>query len=151
MCFLLLAVIFLPAGAGAQAKDGSYKDMCAEVLKYVNKHRAEKGLKPLVMIDAISKIAEEHSRNMAGGRVPFGHEGMDERVARANKMLKQGASAWAENIASGQRSGKGAVEKWLTSQGHTENIEGSYSQTGIGIAKSPQGTFYFTQIFIRKK
>ena len=150
---ILFFVAIIAIGAqfvSAQKADNSYKDMAVEVLRYINKHRTEMRLKPLVMNNVISKIASEHSVNMGEKKVPFGHQGMDDRVARANKELKQHASAWAENIASGQNTAKGVVEMWLKSQGHRENIEGDYNQTGIGIAKGSDGSLYFTQIFIRK-
>lgn len=150
LLFFLTAVMSFPLFVSAQKADNSYKDMAVEVLRYVNKHRTEMRLKPLVMNNVISKIALEHSVNMGEKKVPFGHQGMDERVARANKELKQHASAWAENIASGQNTAKGVVEMWLKSQGHRENIEGDYNLTGIGIAKGKDGSLYFTQIFIRK-
>ncbi len=36
---------------------------------------------------------------------------------------------------------------WLRSPGHRENIEGAYDLTGIGVARSRQGVYYFTQLF----
>ncbi len=44
-----------------------------------------------------------------------------------------------------------AVNAWLASTGHRQNIEGDYHLTGVGVA-SPDNdslTFYFTQIFIK--
>lgn len=145
--FLFIALMYciMPV-ASAQKQD--YKAMAADVLKLVNKHRAEKGLKPLVMNNTISHIAEEHSRNMGDKKVPFSHDGMNERVQRAAKELKMETTSWAENIASGQRDAAGAVAMWLTSQGHRENMEGDFNLTGIGIAKGKNGSLYFTQIFM---
>jgi uncharacterized protein YkwD len=71
-------------------------------------------------------------------------------VAKINKQLKQEANAWAENVATGQHTAQSAVDTWLKSQGHRENIEGDYNQTGIGITKGKNGSLFFTEIFIKK-
>ena len=60
-------------------------------------------------------------------------------------------SAAAENVA--YNSGYSdpatqAVQGWLKSTGHRQNLEGNYNLTGIGIAKNAKGEYYFTQIFI---
>lgn len=44
-------------------------------------------------------------------------------------------SSAAENVAQ-NRSVAGAVDGWLNSSGHRENIEGSYSRTGVGTANA---------------
>ena len=147
--FLFAAVIITPS-ASAQKETNAYKEMATEIARLVNEHRKSMGLKPMQLSNVICKIAEEHSTNMGSQKVPFSHDGMDGRVARANKELKQNASSWAENIATGQRNAKDAVAKWLSSPGHRENIEGDYNQTGVGIAKGKDGSLYFTQIFIKK-
>ena len=43
-----------------------------------------------------------------------------------------------------------AVDGWIKSDGHRQNMEGNYNLTGIGVAMNPQGEYYFTQIFILK-
>lgn len=124
--------------------------MAVEILHYINEHRTGMGLNALTMNDIISKEAETHSRNMASGKVPFSHDGFDERTERIRRQIKP-VYAWAENVAFGATTAKEAVEMWLGSPGHRKNIEGGYNLTGIGIAKSSDGSLYFTQIFINKK
>jgi uncharacterized protein YkwD len=41
-----------------------------------------------------------------------------------------------------------AVQGWLESPGHRENIEGPYELTGVGVASNAKGEVYFTQIFV---
>jgi uncharacterized protein YkwD len=43
-----------------------------------------------------------------------------------------------------------AVDGWLGSPHHRENIEGNFDRTGVGIARSGDGTYYYTQIFIAR-
>ncbi len=47
------------------------------VHRLVNGYRASKGLKPVALNPAISAIARRHSRNMATGRVGYGHGGIE--------------------------------------------------------------------------
>jgi uncharacterized protein YkwD len=54
----------------------------------------------------------------------------------------------AENVAYGNITAKEVVDNWLKSPGHRRNIEGKYTITGIGVAKSSDGTIFFTQIFV---
>ncbi|MBS1599824.1 MAG: CAP domain-containing protein [Bacteroidetes bacterium] len=119
-----------------------------DILYYVNQDRKSKGLQPLKLNDVESSFATEHSRNMATGKVAFGHDGL---TARAKKIQKQlgGITAVGENVASGQMTAKEAVEGWLQSPGHKRNIEGDFTLTGIGWAKDKKGMIYFTQIFTK--
>jgi uncharacterized protein YkwD len=150
LLFFVTTILPAPLSVSAQKTSNAYKEMTSEIFRLVNEHRKSMGLKPLIINEVMSQAAEDHSRNMANGKTPFGHEQMDERVAKINKQLKQHASSWAENVATGQRTAKAAVDKWLSSQGHRENIEGDYNIIGIGIAKDANGTLFFTQIFIKK-
>ena len=116
----------------------------------VNQYRASRGLSPLSLDSRISQQARIHSQNMASGTVPFSHEGFSQRVqAIATVIAYSGA---AENVAYNQGyadPATQAVQGWLKSTGHRQNIEGQYNLTGIGVAKNAKGEYYFTQIFIR--
>jgi len=148
---MLIAAFFVGSPlAGAQQKSKGYNELAAEVLKYVNEHRATKGLAPLKMVEVISQAAEKHSRNMAGGRLPFGHDGFDERMNGLVKQLRP-ANSWAENVAYSNDDARDVVNMWLHSPGHKKNIEGKFNITGIGIAVSPGGDYYYTQIFVNKE
>jgi len=60
----------------------------------------------------------------------------------------------AENVAydsrSGDRLAARVVDDWLASSRHRENIEGDFTDTGIGAARAQDGLYYFTQIFVRR-
>jgi len=137
--FLTVMTSFVPVPAGTIEED---------ILYYVNIDRKSKGLKPLKINEVESAIAAQHSRDMASGRTPFGHEGLE---ARAKKIRKQLGSITmvGENVASGPMTAKEAVEGWLQSPGHKRNIEGDFTLTGIGWAKGKKGMIYFTQIFTK--
>lgn len=118
----------------------------------INDYRTKRGLPKLTIDERISNIARTHSQNMANGKVPFGHNGFSERVKVISTMIPY--SAAAENVAYNKGysdPATKAVEGWLNSTGHRQNIEGNYNLTGIGVALNAKGEYYFTQIFIRRR
>jgi uncharacterized protein YkwD len=144
-------LLFMPlfgwhAGLTASAPTDSTVSMEQEILLYVNEDRAAHGLRKLELNEVESGIAAQHSRNMASGKTPFGHDGLNNRAKAIQKNL--GAiSAVGENVASGQMSAREVVDGWLRSPGHKRNIEGDFVLTGIGLARNSKGIIYFTQIF----
>ncbi|HEY9861947.1 MAG TPA: CAP domain-containing protein, partial [Candidatus Obscuribacterales bacterium] len=118
----------------------------------INKYRASKGLPALTWNAAIAEQSRIHSQNMANGKVPFSHNGFQQRVsAIAKTVAYRGA---AENVAYNQGyadPATQAVQGWLKSTGHRTNIEGNYNLSGIGVAKNAKGEYYFTQVFIRSR
>ncbi len=116
----------------------------------VNAYRASKGLPALVWNDALANQARQHSASMANGQTAFGHDGFQERV-KGSGVTYQGA---AENVAYNQGYNDPvtvAVEGWLKSPGHLQNIEGSYDTAGIGVARNAKGEIYLTQVFVRSR
>jgi uncharacterized protein YkwD len=125
-------------------------NMEQEILVLINKYRKKKHLAPLKENNLVTAQAEKHSRGMANGNVAFGHGGFDSRLRLLMKQLP-GSNAGAENVAYGSRTAEAVVEMWLNSPGHKKNIQGNYNLTGIGVAKSRDGTLFYTQIFIRQR
>jgi uncharacterized protein YkwD len=121
------------------------------ILTQVNAYRQSKGLSPLVNDSRVTDQARRHSENMAAGRTPFGHTGFQDRVKAIAKVIPyQGA---AENVAynMGYKDPvTQAVQGWIKSTGHRQNMEGKYDLSGIGVAKNAKGEYYFTQVFIKK-
>lgn len=117
----------------------------------VNEHRRNQGLARLQWSDVIADQCRMHSENMADGTVPFGHTGFNERGAAIDSVIPHSASA--ENVARVSGSvadpAESAVSIWLESSGHRTNIEGNYDMTGVGVARSTDGRYYFTQFFLR--
>jgi len=146
LSILAVIIVYIAMPGHANAQDSKMPD---EILHYVNKHRATLGLPKLEMNDVISEVAYKHSRDMASGRLPLGHDGFDGRVKTISKRLGN-ANAFAENVAYGAMGAEEVVKMWLNSKGHRQNIEGHYNLTGIAIDKAKNGDLYFTQIFILK-
>lgn len=137
-----------PGSLETSAEASTNSTMENAILVNVNAYRRTKGLGALQMANAATQQAYNHSKNMATGRTAFGHDGFNARID-AIKATMGSLSGWAENVAFGNLSAKGVVDVWLNSPGHRKNIEGNYNLTGIGVYKDRQGTFYFTQIFLK--
>lgn len=123
-------------------------DLEIKVFEEINKYRESKELGKLINSEVISKVARLHSDNMATGSTGFGHIGFDERFDCICEDIEN-ASGMAENVAHGYLTAESVSEGWVSSIGHKKNIEGDYTHTGVGIAKSKDGTIYFTQIFVK--
>lgn len=117
-----------------------------EILGLINAHRASIGKPALQKSQVIWDQANTHSRNMASGAVPFGHDGFSARIAAIRAALGSNGSG-SENVAAGYTSATAVVGGWLGSSGHRANIESSATRTGISAVRSASGTWYYTQIF----
>lgn len=120
-----------------------------DILQNTNAYRKTKGKPALILADDVSTQAQKHTDHMASGKVPMGHDGFQERVQalRSGKIFISGA---AENVAHGYHTAQSVVEGWIKSPMHRQNLLGNYTHIGIGVAKAADGSYYFTQLFIKK-
>ena len=87
----------------------------------------------------------------------FSHRGLDGLMVndRAEEMGLFDWRAIGENIAFNRGYDLPvdlAVEKWLESPSHRENLlNKNWIETGVGVAVSRDGSYYFTQVFILRK
>lgn len=138
------------APASSERSADSESAIEQDIHKQINQYRAQQGLPELTLNESISKEAQMHSENMASGAVAFSHDGFGQRVKAVSQEISTRGSA--ENVAFNGGYGDPAtqaVQGWINSPGHCQNIEGNYNLTGIGVAKNSKGEYYFTQIFIR--
>jgi uncharacterized protein YkwD len=141
-----------PAPAPPPGGDAGARELADAVHAAINDHRESRGLDPLDQEDHLSDVAEEHSRRMADGEVPFGHSGFERRAAaiRAEGPYR----SIAENV--GYNRGVAdpaadAVARWLGSPQHRANVLGDFEETGIGVAGSPARGWWFTQMFVKPR
>lgn len=146
LCRLNIWLLFC-AGYPSYSHAPALDKMQTEILQYVNEDRVKHGLRELEMNALESSLAAEHSRNMATGKVRFGHDGFNSRAKTIQKSL--GSTTIGENVASGPMTAREVVDGWLHSAGHKKNIEGNFVLTGIGYSVNSKGNIYFTQIFSR--
>lgn len=135
--FLVSLNSFLPADNA---------NLVSNVLKQTNQFRKSEGMPELQMNKELNHIAQNHSKDMAAGRIAFGHDGFGGRQAKAAKEIK-GMHTFAENVAYGANSAAEVVTMWKNSPGHRRNMLGNFQYIGIGTAKNSKGQIYYTEIF----
>jgi uncharacterized protein YkwD len=119
----------------------------------VNSERRARGESPLVWDAELSRMARQHSFDMARSGA-LDHRGPDGRdmADRARAMGIRGWGVLGENIAYNQGfddPSAFAVERWMGSYKHRANILNSqFTRTGIGVARAADGSIYFTQVFM---
>lgn len=125
------------------------KAMAQRLHERVNAHRAAENLPTLRFHARISSIARYHSAAMAQREV-FSHNGFKGRAINIGKFMSY--IAVAENLAynyGNQDPVAKAMESWLKSEQHRKAMESPYFRvTGIAVAKSLDGKYYFTQLFV---
>lgn len=122
----------------------------------LNQKRMENGLKPLMWSDDLERVARIHSQNMADFKF-FDHRGLDGKMV-SDRADCLGVGNWrsiGENIAF-NRGYKDpidkAVELWLDSPSHRHNLmDENWKESAVGVAVAPDGSYYFTQVFLLRK
>ena len=137
----LAATALLCLGSAAQAgcaipsgADGMQK----ELLSHLNAERKARGLPALVLSAKLDKAAQGHACDNAK-RKSISHTSSDGGTLKT-RLRKAGYSfrTAAENTGRGFASGKRAVEWWMNSPKHKDNILlRKAREVGVGIAVSP--------------
>jgi len=141
--------------ARSSSVNGNTVSLERAAFNVLNQKRAESGLSPLAWSEQLAGVARLHSRNMAELSF-FSHRGMDGKMA-AERAAQMGVGQWrsiGENIAYSrgfQDPVAHAVRLWLDSPAHRQNLlDGNWKETAVGIAVAEDGSYYFTQVFLRK-
>jgi uncharacterized protein YkwD len=169
---VLIALAFLrtgcsgPAAAPPVAPASSYAPAAAadedplealtrKVFALTNRQRRLHGLHELTWNDAVARQARKQSRNMME-RGFFSHNDPARGLLAAR--LHAAGIPWircGENIFREHGLDDppyAAVDGWMTSPGHRESLlDPLFTQTGVGIAISPDTEYFITQIFIRPR
>ena len=125
-----------------------YNSSELELADLINEHRVSLGLNPLQLINHVSYKSEEHNAYMIARKV-VNHDLFPERSENIMEVL--GAVKVNENVAYNFVSSSSALNAWLNSAGHRENIEGNFTHFGISIRVDAEtGKKYYTNIFIKK-
>ena len=134
-----------------QTTTGSFLSFQKEVTRLVNVERSKRGLSELSFNTQLSNVATIKSQDMINKNY-FDHT--SPTYGSPFDMMKQFNISYrtaGENIAKGQTSPAQVVNSWMNSSGHRANIlNANFTDIGIGVAKSSNGTLYWTQMFIGK-
>lgn len=147
-----------PAGGGLRMADpvlqphedaAELEQLVRQAHDRVNAHRASLGVTQLRLDARISRVARRHSARMAQGGA-FSHQGFKQRATAIGRFMPY--RTVAENLAYNYGNADPAARaftSWLTSPKHRQTMEDPrFTHTGLAVAKSPSGQFYFTQLFV---
>lgn len=112
----------------------------AQILKETNHVRAEAGLPPLKLSNALNSVAQGCSQQQAA-------QGYMAHCDNFASKFPQGWTTASENVAAGYSVGQ-VTTGWRNSPGHYRNMtDPKATHIGIGIAYGADGTPYYTQNF----
>lgn len=144
---------YVPAPVSAAAVGATGDERRA--FELINRERQRRGLSQLAWDGGLIRLARYHSQSMARGGFlsHVDREGLDLK-ARAQALGLHGWRTIGENIAynQGYDDPTGfAVERWMVSEKHRENaLSDEYTHAAVGIARAADGTYYFTQVFMKR-
>lgn len=140
------------AGATPVPAADSMAQMASEVIALVNEERVDAGCPELVPNEQLTRAAQAHSQDMAENSF-LDHTGSDgsnpaDRVQEAGYRFR----IVAENVAAGPPNAQIAVDGWMASPGHRENILNcDLQETGVSVVENPEDPagygLYWTQKF----
>ncbi len=133
-----------------------------KTFQLTNAVRMKHGSQPLPASRVLCRYAREWSQKMATGKVEVGHgekgtpdDGSVRRRAAA-KEIKHSYRGGSENVRrlskrEPSKYPQGFVDGWMASKaGHRENLLNKrHALFGIGVAASPDGKLYGTQLFLK--
>ncbi|MEW4567223.1 CAP domain-containing protein [Tautonia sp. JC769] len=122
------------------------------IVSQTNQARAEVGLPPFVVSESLQQTSRLHAENMARlNRISHVlAETETPTLADRARAVGYGFDALAENLAFNYASPSLAVEGWLASDGHRENLlSDEYTELGVAIARNAMGQPYYVQVFGR--
>jgi uncharacterized protein YkwD len=143
------------AGRADESTASSAASIERQIFVLINVERAKNGLPELEWSDSLAAVARLHSEDMAKVKF-FSHRGSDGSMVdeRADRLGLGVWSAIGENIAymRGYEDPAGlAVATWLESTAHRKNLLGpNWTESAVGVAVTQDGTFYMTEVFLRK-
>lgn len=152
----IAARLFLMRSAPpAPEKLSGVTDQESEIFGLVNLERARAGRRPLKFSPRLAVIARGHSYDMAI-RHYLAHNS-PEGIAPADRITGVGIDfkVVGENIYMADYANYAEVPQramlgWLSSPDHRANIvSDKFTETGVGIARSADGSTYVTQDFVR--
>ncbi len=124
-------------------------DLAQQVLTLINIERARVGVAPLSWDPTLAGIAEDFACTMAAQDF-FDHVNPANGEGPAERAIEGGYEFFGigENLAGGQTTAAAAVEGWLDSPGHRDNLlSPEWRETGIGVRRGGSLRIYWVQEF----
>ncbi len=133
-------------------KLGKLNRMEQAILKLTNRERKKHDKPALTAVSHLNVIAQQHAINMARQQ-KMDHKFDDKSVQDRLKGVGYKFGSYGENLAAGYKNEKIAVQGWMKSPPHRENIldekDLGFTQIGIGVQRAANGVWYYCQVFAR--
>jgi uncharacterized protein YkwD len=131
------------SAAGSTRATGTERVFARRIVAMVNAERAKAGCEPLTVNAKLQAVAQEHSEDMAV-RNYYAHE-TPEGIDPGTRMVTAGYQ-WqmmGENIYRSPWTPRDAMEGWMNSPGHRDNIlDCRFRDTGVGVKLSSNGPWW---------
>jgi uncharacterized protein YkwD len=129
-----------------------FADLETQLLAEVNAVRSRHHLIPLQRSPELDRVAMRHSDDMARRNYMSHHS--PEGTNPVDRITRSGLSGFtlaAENLGKTNRRdpNREIVDNWLASPDHRRNLlTPPFNTTGIGIARAPDGSLIYTQVYV---
>ena len=133
--------------------DTSASVLARRVADLTNQERLKAGLPPLKWNDSLANSASAYAQDMAARNYfahnsPEGSTPVDRARAAGYPPYGWGGLYVGENLARGYGSPEGAMQGWMASEGHRQNLlNPKYREIGVGVAVAPSGALVWAQEF----
>ncbi|MGH8793820.1 MAG: CAP domain-containing protein [Stackebrandtia sp.] len=122
-------------------------EMALEAVQLTNDVREQNGCPSVDENSNLTDASTGHSEDMAVNGY-FDHVSQDGRDFVDRAVNAGYDSPISENIAYGQNSAQAALDAWMNSEGHRDNILNCDAKSvGLGVGEADDGTLYWTQMF----
>ena len=147
----VLAISLLMAACGTETslpfREEADLAIEVQILDRVNGYRCSEELTELRWDETLAEIARVHAQRLATG-YPLCHGCFEYRALLAAGLL--GGGILRENVGrvtDGRHPASDILSAWLFSPRHRRVMRAEASRSGVGIARSPDGTIYAVQLF----
>jgi uncharacterized protein YkwD len=143
---LLALLLGLAAGASVEPVSGGQP---IDLLIQLNRLRADQGLPPLALAEALSRVAQERARELSDAGSLDPEEGAIVTLSRRLLAAGYQAHTWEEHAVATDGE---VTEAWRQNGGESlrQTIRGDFTELGIGIARGP-GLPVYTFLFALPK
>jgi uncharacterized protein YkwD len=139
-----------PAPTNDTERPSAYGATEARIFDLINAERQRQGLPALAYSSRLDRMAKIQATNMArlhkmAHTLP---ESSTPTLGSRAQFVGYPFGRLTENVALGYPNAATVVQGWMNSSGHRHNIlDSGVVETGIGIAKGPDGGLYYCQVF----
>ncbi|HWP52411.1 MAG TPA: CAP domain-containing protein [Clostridia bacterium] len=133
------------------SSSSKYNSFAKEIVELVNQERTSRGLSSLVYLPELEGACQTRAKEAS---VVWDHTRPDGRSWKTILTdMGYAYHAAGENLLDANvLKPASAVEAWMDSEGHRENIlRAEFTGTCVGIVQSSDGDYYYAQLFITKE